>query len=132
MRGKGMIEFQHIGEINRALLEPTFGPLQTSLVVLTPECKAHILQEHAADFSYLEQHGATIVSSPDIILLDHKNAGTVLLIKQLPDTNLNMVVRLALATDPIGRINSVLTFYRLRNKNLKRLCALQKTLYKSE
>ena len=127
-----MVEFLHVGEMDRALLEPAFGPLQTGLVVLTPECKAHILQEHPTDFPFLEQYGASIVSSPDIILLDQKHAGTVLMIKQLPDTNLNMVVRLALAADPIGRINSVLTFYRLRNKNVKRLCALQKTLYKSE
>ena len=127
-----MTEFQYVGELNAALLEEAFGPLQTCRVVLTPECKAHILQEHPAALPFLEQFGDSIVASPNIVLQDQKHIGTVLLIKRLPDTNLNMVVRLALATDPIGRFNSVLTFYRLRDKNLKKLCAAQKILYKSE
>ena len=41
--------------------------------------------------------------------------------KKLPDTNLNVVVRVVLETDEIGWKNSVMTFYRIREKNLKKI-----------
>lgn len=41
------------------------------------------------------------------------------MVKKLPDTNLNVVVRVVLETDEIGWKNSVMTFYRIREKNLK-------------
>jgi len=43
------------------------------------------------------------------------------MVKKLPDTNLNVVVRVVLETDEIGWKNSVMTFYRIREKNLKKL-----------
>ena len=54
------------------------------------------------------------------------------MIKHLENTNLNVVVRLALSTDTIGYKNSVMTFYRIRNKNLNRLINKNKVLYKKE
>lgn len=40
------------------------------------------------------------------------------MVKKLPDTNLNVVVRVVLETDEIGWKNSVMTFYRIREKNV--------------
>ena len=37
--------------------------------------------------------------SPDLIIRDSKHIGTVFAVKKLPDTNLNVVVRLVLETD---------------------------------
>ncbi|HJA65076.1 MAG TPA: hypothetical protein H9955_02065 [Candidatus Mediterraneibacter cottocaccae] len=45
------------------------------------------------------------------------------MVRKLPDTNLNVVVRVALDTDEEGLKNSVMTFYRIRERNLKKLIA---------
>lgn len=61
-----------------------------------------------------------------------KNQGTIFMVKKLPDTNLNVVVRVVLETDEIGWKNSVMTFYRIREKNLKKLIKKNTLLYKKE
>lgn len=43
------------------------------------------------------------------------------MIKKLPETNLNVVVRIALETDEKGLKNSVMTFYRIRERNLRKM-----------
>ena len=43
------------------------------------------------------------------------------MVKKLEDTNLNVVVRIALKTDDKGIMNSVMTFYRIRERNLIKL-----------
>jgi len=127
-----MTEIQYIGDLNAKLLSAHFGQLRTSKVVLTSERLSHINQKHAADIPWLQQYANSILAAPDYILLDNKNDGTILMIKHLQTTNLNLVVRLALATDELNKQNSVMTFFRLRDKNLQRLLKLQKTLYKAE
>lgn len=43
------------------------------------------------------------------------------MVKKLPETNLNVVVRVVLETDDNKLKNSVMTFYRIRERNLKKL-----------
>ena len=43
------------------------------------------------------------------------------MIKKLPGTNLNVVVRVVLETDEDGLKNSVMTFYMIRERNLRKL-----------
>ena len=50
-------------------------------------------------------------------------------VKKLPDTNLNVVIRLVLDTDDSSLKNSVMTFYRIRDKNLKKLMERNPILY---
>ena len=54
------------------------------------------------------------------------------MVKRLPDTNLNVVVRVVLDTDKEGLKNSVMTFYRIRERNLKKLIEKNGLLYKKE
>ena len=54
------------------------------------------------------------------------------LVKKLPETNLNVVVRVVLETDDNNLKNSVMTFYRIRDKNLKKLIEKNRLLYKKE
>jgi len=54
------------------------------------------------------------------------------MIKKLPDTNLNAVIKLALESDEKGLKNSVMTFFRLRDKNVERLTMKNKVIYKRE
>jgi len=121
-----------IGQLNTTIFEKEFGKLQTSDVVLTVEREAHIKAHHANDFHLFELYSKEIVSTPDIILRDEKNIGTVLMIKRLPDANLNAVIRLALESDAEGRINSIMTFYRIRESNLSKLILKNKIIYKKE
>ncbi len=52
------------------------------------------------------------------------------MVKRLQNTNLNVVARLVLDDDDEKRKNSVMTFYRIRNKNLMKLENKNKLLYK--
>ena len=61
-----------------------------------------------------------------------KEYGTVFMIKKLPETNLNVVVRVVLGTDDSKLKNSVMTFYRIREKNLKKRIEKNRVLYKKE
>ena len=59
------------------------------------------------------------------------DCGTVFMVKRLADTNINVVVRVALRRDKEGLKNSVMTSYRLRDRNLKRMMEKNEILYKN-
>ena len=84
------------------------------------------------DYLLFEQYGRESILSPDILIQDKKNVGTVFAVKKLPDTNLNVVLRLVLDTDNPDFKNSVMTFYRIREKNLKKLMEKNPVLYIKE
>ena len=121
-----------LGNLDPAPLTAFFGQLQTTEVVVTDERIAHIKERHPEDFLLFEQYGREAVLSPDLIIRDGKHTGTVFAVKRLPDTNLNVVVRLVLETDEAGFKNSVMTFYRLRERNLKKLLEKNQLLYTRE
>lgn len=54
------------------------------------------------------------------------------MVKQLPDINLNVILRLALDTDKAGLKNSIMTFFRIRKRNLEKMIKKNKLLYKKE
>ena len=54
------------------------------------------------------------------------------MIKKLENTNLNVVSKLSLTSDTKNLKNSVMTFYRIRSKNLSKLERKNKLLYKKE
>ena len=132
MRGDKVLEYDVIGNINPQLLEAEFGKLQTSETIITNERKNHILLLHYEDYSLFEKYAKEIIENPEIIIKDEKNIGTVFMVKRLPSTNLNIVLRLALNFDNSGLKNSVMTAYRIRNKNLKKMEKKNKILYKKE
>lgn len=119
-----------LGHINTSLLEKTFGKITTSEIIVTDERLAHIRERHLIDFKLFEKYAAECVENPDYIIKDSKNPDTVFMIKKLPDTNLNVVSKLALDTKMSGLKNSVMTFYRIRERNLKKLIAKNTLLYK--
>lgn len=125
------IELTVLGNLDPSPLISTFGHLQTTEVVVTDERIAHIKERHPEDYLLFEQYGRESILSPDILIQDIKNVGTVFAVKKLPDTNLNVVLRLVLDTDNPDFKNSVMTFYRIREKNLKKTdgeesCSLHK------
>ena len=50
----------------------------------------------------------------------------------MPETKLNVVVRLVMETDREDRKNSVMTFYRIRERKLKKLMEKNRLLYSRE
>ena len=121
-----------LGKINTRWLEPEFGRILTDEIVITDERLDHIRERHPDDFALFEKYGVQSVQFPDMIIKDEKHTGTVFMIKKLPDTNLNVVVRVVLETDSEELKNSVMTFYRIREKNLRKLEEKNKLLYMRE
>ena len=112
------------------IFEKEFGELNTSEVVITDERVQHIQDHHPVDYSLFEEYGKRTVEDPDIVVRDIKNEGTVFLVSKLDNTNLNTIVRLSIADmDNPDHKNSVMTFYRIRTKNLEKLMAKHKVLY---
>lgn len=113
-------------------MEYTFEKIQTDEIIVTNERIDHIKERHPEDYNLFEKYGKESVSSPDLIIKDVKNKSTVFMIKKLPETNLNVVVRVVLETDNSKWKNSVMTFYRIRERNLKKLIEKNGVLYKKE
>ena len=127
-----MVEIRPLGKLDTKPLEEEFGRLGTDEVVVTAERFEHIRKNHPQDIELFEKFGEAAIQSPDIILKDQLNENTVFIIKKLEDTNINVVIRLILETDEQEHKNSVMTFYRIRTKNLVKLEKKHKTLYKKE
>ena len=125
-------EIRNLGKINTKILEKEFGKIQTEEIIVTNERIDHIKERHPEDYNLFEKYGKESVSSPDLIIKDVKNKSTVFMIKKLPETNLNVVVRVVLETDNSKWKNSVMTFYRIRERNLKKLIEKNGVLYKKE
>lgn len=127
-----MIEICSLGRINTSILEKEFGKIQTDEIIVTNERINHIKEHHPEDYVLFEKYGRESVTAPDLILKDIKNPGTVFMVKKLPRTNLNVVVRVVLESDDSKLKNSVMTFYRIREKNLRKLIEKNGLLYKKE
>lgn len=110
-----------LGKIDLSLLKDEFGKIQTDEIIITEERINYIKMRHPEDYSLFNIYGAICVKDPDYIIKDGKHDGTIFMVKKLEDTNLNVVVRIALETDDKGIMNSVMTFYRIRERNLIKL-----------
>ena len=127
-----MSEITALGKIKIDLLKVEFGVIQTDDIIITNERLDHIKEHHPEDYQLFEIYGENCVQNPDMIMKDEKHVGTIFMIKKLSETNLNVVVRVVLETEDNKLKNSVMTFYRIREKNLKKMMAKNKVLYKKE
>ena len=123
-------QIKTLGKLNTEIIEMEFGNIQTSDVILTKERSTHIMSHHSQDYKLFENHGSISIEQPDYIIKDKNHIGTVFMVKKMSNTNLNVIVRIALSTDKDGLHNSVMTFYRLRERNLEKLINKHKLLYK--
>ena len=127
-----MAEIISLGRIDLQRFAGKFGKILTDEVIITRERIEHIQTHHPEDFDLFELYGKDCVQYPDLILSDEKNFGTVFLIKKVSDTNLNMVLRLVLENEDYRLKNSVMTFWRIRERNLKKLIKKNEIIYKKE
>lgn len=123
---------RHLGSINTTPLEKEFGKIRTDEIIVTNERLNHIKERHPEDYDLFEKYGKDSVENPDFVIKDGKHDGTVFMVKKLQETNLNVVVRVVIETDKEGLKNSVMTFYRIRERNLRKLIDKNSLLYKKE
>ena len=127
-----MGEIRVLGKINLVPLVAQFGEIQTDEIIITDERLQHIKERHQEDFTFFLKYIEESVTNPDYIINDGKNAGTVFMVKKLDEMNINVVVIVALSSDKTGIKNSVMTFHRLRDKNLMKIIKKNVLLYKKE
>lgn len=122
----------NIGKINKKLFREISTSILTDDVILTNERYAHIIEKHKEDFEKYINTLPKVLKEPDYILRDYKNDNTAMVIKHIEDTNINIILKLAITDDKIHTKNSIMTFYRLRDKNFRKLQEKNKTIYKKE
>jgi len=122
----------NIGKINKEIFKEISKNISTDEVILTNERYIHIIERHKEDFEKYINILPEILEEPDYILKDYKNDNTAMVIKHIEDTNINIILKLAITNDRIHTKNSIMTFYRVRDKNIKKLQEKNKTVYKKE
>jgi hypothetical protein len=133
MKGKIMEEdYINIGKIDIKKFKKISEEILTDEVILTSERFKHIIERHKDDFELYFKNIKDVLEKPDIILEDLKNENTAMMIKHIEETNLNIIIKLVIEQDEVHTKNSIMTFYRVRDKNVRRLKEKNKIIYKKE
>ncbi|MCR4747876.1 MAG: hypothetical protein K5836_05350 [Clostridiales bacterium] len=98
-----------------------YGKITSQCIIITSERKAHIKEKHSDDYEFINSHIEETLLNPDIILEDRKNAATILVIKRLSNSGLNVVVRLQMSPNQGKYENSVITAYRVGEVSICKL-----------
>lgn len=102
-----------------------FDFFNNSRIVLRPERLEHILESHSDIGDDVEGIVHGVIKTPDMILKDHKNDNSILVLGKSLENSVNVVVRLS-NTD---FDNSIITAMRVSDKTLKRLLKKNKKIY---
>lgn len=102
-----------------------FDFFNNSRIVLRPERLEHILEGHSDIGDDVEGIVHGVIKKPDMILIDHKNDNSILVLGKSLENSVNVVVRLS-NTD---FDNSIITAMRVSDKTLKRLLKKNKKIY---
>lgn len=121
-----------IGKINLKIFKSISNNIITDEVILTNERYSHIMDGHKEDFLIYSNILSQIIIEPDYVLEDYKNKDTALVIKKTENSNINVIIRLAISENSVHNKNSIMTMYRIREKNLKKLMKKNKIIYKKE
>lgn len=102
-----------------------FDFFNNSRIILRPERLEHILEGHSDIGDDVEGIVHGVIKKPDMILIDHKNDNSILVLGESLENSVNVVVRLS-NTD---FDNSIITAMRVSDKTLKRLLKKNKKIY---
>ena len=124
-------EYIYIGKINKDVLGKYKERIITEDVILTYERKEHIMSRHKEVYDEIFDNICEILYSPDYVLEDDKNSETLLIIKALKVNNDNLIVVLKLNTncDNSNKYNSILTVWKIRDRNLKKQLEKKQIIY---
>lgn len=99
-------------------------------VYLSDERIHHIFEHHPDDYGKYKDFIAEAIQQPDIILNESKHPMTAMFVKRIESSGMNVIVKLALATDD-GDRSFVVTMHAIGEKRLKRLKKAHKVIYNS-
>ena len=125
-----MLFVKELCSLDKSKLKTDFENIKTDVVVITSEREEHIQNHHPLDYKMFSSHLINIILDPDYILKDEKNSNTALFIKQIEIYNVNVVIKLVMNDDKEDNKNSIITFYRLRDRTLKKTLEKNKIIYK--
>lgn len=122
---------QAVGHINIKLYRCITEDITTDEVIITEERIQHIEEHHPGDYQAICSVLQEAVAAPDYILED-QNPNTGLILKQFEaeGKQIKVVLRLHTSTDPKGLKNSILSVWKIREKEYRRLIRNKKILYK--
>ena len=126
------MKFTYIGKLDTDIFREEFGELITDELILMDERDEHIKERHESDYDLFHKWVERVISIPDFILKDIKNDNTVFYIKHIEETNMNIVIKLAVETEDKAKKNSIIIAYQLGEKTLDRLRRKNKILYNKE
>jgi len=120
-----------IGEINPKHFENVFT-ISTNDVVITEKQIEHIKERHPQVYELYIKYIPEVLKYPDYILQANKPNSAVL-IKSFTENgeHFQLVLRLKAPDDPTEYQNSIITFWKISESDLKRLTRNKKILYKS-
>ncbi len=124
-----------IGHIERSLFSAISKEIATDEVIITEERIAHIRFRHPNDYERFQHYMEQTVSRPDYIIRD-KRKNTAILLKAFEaeeeTERVHLILRLVTAEEQEGRKNSVITFWKVREKEYRRMIRNREVLYKRE
>jgi len=105
-------------------------PIITTDIIITIERIDHINKRHNNDYNNYGSYITEIIASPDYILEDN-TPHTVILLKKIVSENENfaLILRLHTKTDNPNYKNSILTFWKIRQRNYDKLVRNGKILF---
>ena len=122
-----------VGKLHIFLLKTEFEKFKNEDVIITQKQIEHIqFGNHSSDFEYCEKYSTEVISNPDMILRDLNHKDTIMTVKKIENTNLNIIIALSIADEKNIYQNSVITAYRIRDKNLRKLEIKHKLIYKKQ
>lgn len=124
---------RYLGKIDKELFRFIADDISTDEVVITQERIEHIMAHHPGQLEIISPFLCEAVSEPDYILED-RSPHSVLLLKRITAAGMNIqiVLRLHTPEDPPGFKNSVISAWKIREKEYLRLLRSRKILYKRE
>lgn len=133
---KGGSGVQAIGKIDISKYKgTTSGEIRSETLVLTDNQREHIIKRRGQEFfEKYSKHFQEIAEEPDYIFKDKKIENTAIASKTIldGDANINLVIRLALASDEAGLENSIITAIVEGNKRYRQRLRNNFPLYKKE
>lgn len=126
-----MEEYFRIGKIDIKKLGEFSEKILNNEVILTEERIEHIRNKHNNDFDELEEYIREVISEPDYILKDGEHIDTVILLKEIVKNELKikMIIKLATYND-IRKYNSIITFWKIRDRDYNKTIKKCEILYK--
>lgn len=125
-----MEEYINIGKLNiKKYSGLCKSPIITDKVIITFKQIEHINEERDGTFEKYKDYLHEIILNPDYIIKDTKHEDTGLVIKRYDK---NVVVVLKLNTAEIGKKNSIITIWEIKDKRLERYLLTHKVIYKKE